>query len=259
MLGLKAVEIPTDAVSGIDPEGLARALETNRIAACLFSSGFNNPLGCSVPDENRAAILRLLASREVPLIEDDTYGELFLGRDPVRPYSAFDGDGRVIYCGSFSKTIAPGYRVGWIAATRFMDRALEHKFATSLACPTLQQAALAEFLATGGFDRHLRRLRRAFSSGIANMSYTVGRAFPSGTRLSRPAGGFTLWLELPGQSDARTLLSKAMKAGIYFAPGDLFSADRRFSHCLRLSCGYGWEPRIREAVERLGQLARSVV
>jgi len=259
MLQLRAVELPTDAVTGVDVSGLRKALDNNQIAACLLSSSFNNPLGCSVPDENRLEILRALARKKVTLIEDDTYGELFFSRAPVRPYGAFDGDGRVIYCGSFSKTIAPGYRVGWIATRRFMDRVLEHKFATTLAGPMLQQTALSEFMASGGFEGHLRRLRRAFASAVASMSDAVAQSFPAGTRLSRPVGGFTLWVQLPTPVDTRALLSKALEIGICFAAGDVFLADRRFSSCLRLSCGHGWEPRMRDAIARLGALAKAEI
>lgn len=257
-LGLKALELPTDAASGVDISALARALKQNRIAACLFSSSFNNPLGCSVPDANRVAILDLLSAKKIPLIEDDTYGELFFGHDRVRPYSAFDRRGNTIYCGSFSKTIAPGYRLGWIATDRLMDHVLEQKFSTTLSSPALSQAALADFLSSGRYDGHLRRLRRIFATSIANMSLSVSQHFPAATRLSRPAGGFALWVELAGRYDTRRLLSKAMEVGIYFAPGDVFSADGRFRNCLRLSCGYGWEPRIQQAVERLGALAKSL-
>jgi DNA-binding transcriptional MocR family regulator len=257
MMQLRAVALPTDAVTGVDIAGLTKALAGNPIAACLLSSSFNNPLGCSGPDESRSEIVRALARKKVTLIEDDTYGELFFGREPVRPYSAFDTDGRVIYCGSFSKTIAPGYRVGWIATRRHMDRVLEHKFTTTLANPLLQQAALAEFMASGGFEGHLRRLRRAFASGIAAMSEAIAQSFPAGTRLSRPAGGFALWVQFPTPVDTRALLSKALDIGVCFAPGDVFSADQRFGDCLRLSCGYGWGPRMRDAIVRLGALFAS--
>src|SRR5262249_16520402 len=156
-LGLKALELPTDASTSVDLSALGRALERRSVRACLFSSSFNNPLGCTMPEEKKAALLQLLAQHDVPLIEDDIYGDIYFGQERPKPFSALDRYGNTIYCSSFSKTLAPGYRVGWIATERHMKRILETKSASTLCGPALPQAALAEFLATGGYDSHLRR------------------------------------------------------------------------------------------------------
>jgi DNA-binding transcriptional MocR family regulator len=258
-LGLKAFELPTDSGAGIDLAALERALDGNAIKACLFSSSFNNPLGSTMSDEKKLAVLALLARHGVPLIEDDIYGDIYFGDERPRPFMALDRSGATIYCSSFSKTIAPGYRIGWIATSRHMDRVLAHKFALTLCGPALPQAAIADFLSSGGYDNHLRRIRRVFANNIGRMSRAVDRSFPRGTRVSQPAGGFVLWIELPKSVKTRALFQAALDRGVCFAPGDVFSASNRYGNCLRLSCGHPWDARIERAVETLGALANGAV
>ena len=254
-LDLRALELPTDATSGVDLASLARALEATTVKACLFASSFNNPLGCTMSDERKRAVLELLAKHRVPLIEDDIYGDIYFGEERPRPFTALDPLGNTIYCSSFSKTIAPGYRVGWIAPGRHMARVLDNKFALTMCGPALPQAALAEFLSSGGYDSHLRRVRRTFRENIDRMMRTIDRAFPRGTRVSRPDGGFVLWLELPKPVASRELFEAALKKGICFVPGDVFSTSGRYANCLRVSCGSIWHPRIERGLETLGALA----
>jgi DNA-binding transcriptional MocR family regulator len=231
---MKALELPTDAIDGIDLAALERALEAGEVKACLLSSSFNNPLGCTMSEDRKLAVLKVLARHDVPLIEDDIYGDLYFGKERPRPFMALDRRGNTLYCSSFSKTIAPGYRIGWIATRRYMQSILEDKFATTLCGPALPQAALADFLSSGGYDNHLRRIRRVFGDGLACMMHTVDASFPKGTRVTQPAGGFVLWIELPKPLSSRELLDEALEHGICFAPGEVFSAARRYANCLRL-------------------------
>jgi DNA-binding transcriptional MocR family regulator len=254
-LGLKAFELPTDAENGVDLLALSRALDRKTVAACLFASSFNNPLGCTMPDSRKLAVLQLLKKHGAPLIEDDIYGDIYFGAERPKPFGALDPAADTIYCSSFSKTIAPGYRIGWLAAGRHMQAILQQKLACTLATPALTQAALADLLSCGGYESHLRRVRRVFAENIDRMTRTIERSFPSGTRVSRPAGGFVLWVELPQPADTRELFAEAVQRGICFAPGDVFSASDRYRHCLRLSCGYGWDHRIEGGLETIGALA----
>jgi DNA-binding transcriptional MocR family regulator len=254
-LDLKALELPTHAANGIDLDALANALKRTSIQACLFSSSFNNPLGCTMPEEKKIAVLKLLAKHDVPLIEDDIYGDIYFGSERPKPFMALDPRGSTIYCSSFSKTLAPGYRVGWIATGRYMDRVLRGKFALTLSGAALPQAALADFLASGGYDSHLRRIRRVFEENIDQMTRVIEKAFPPGTRVSRPHGGFVLWLELPKRLKSRELFGRALERGICFAPGDIFSASDRYAHCLRLSCGHHWDAKIEKGLMTLGEIA----
>jgi DNA-binding transcriptional MocR family regulator len=254
-LNLRALELPTDAATGVDIAALAQALKSRRIAACLFSSSFNNPLGCTMPDAKKLAVLDLLARHRVPLIEDDIYGDIYFGNDRPRPFVALDRRGDAIYCSSFSKTVAPGYRIGWIAPGRRMQKVLERKLALTLTSPALTQVALADFLSSGGYDSHLRRIRRAFQYNIVQVTRTIERTFPEGTKVTRPAGGFVLWLELPRPLKSSELFRRALEKGICFAPGDVFSPSGRYHNCLRISCGYHWSAWIERGITLLGALA----
>jgi DNA-binding transcriptional MocR family regulator len=257
-LGLKALELPTDAVHGIDPAALKTVLERKAVKTCLFSSSFNNPLGCTMPNEKKLRVLALLARYRATLIEDDIYGDIYFGSQRPVPFIALDRFANtIIYCSSFSKTVAPGYRIGWLATKRAaqMQGALERKLAFTLSGPPLLQVAFAEFLSSGGYDKHLRRIRRVFEDTIGRMSRAVERSFPEGTRVSRPAGSFVLWLELPKSVRTAALFDQALNNGICFVPGDAFSVSGRYGHCLRLSCGHAWNDRIENGVMKLGKLA----
>jgi DNA-binding transcriptional MocR family regulator len=257
-LGMRALEVPANAGTGVDLALLQDALQHHRVKACLFVTSFSNPLGSLMPDDAKRDLVRLLARHDVPLIEDDIYGDLHFDGARPRPARAFDRQGLVMLCGSFSKTLAPGYRVGYVAPGRYRDKVERLKFAQSVATATLPQMAIADFLENGGYERHLRRLRRALQEQVGRVSDSVAEHFPAGTRISRPRGAFLLWVEMPPGKSALVLHDRALARGISIAPGPIFSAKQRFSSCLRLSCGWPWSPRIEGAIKTLGKLARDL-
>jgi len=259
VLGMKALELPSDPARGINVGALARLLETESVAACMLSSSFNNPMGSAMSNADKQALLALLARHGVPLIEDDVYGDFHFGRDRPMPFMALDGGANTIYCSSFSKTLAPGYRIGWIAPGSYAQKVMESKLAFSLCSPVLPQVALADYLTSGDYDAHLRRMRRTLEENVVRMTRTIEASFPSETKVSRPKGGFALWLELPKGFDSRALFDRALEQGICFAPGDVFSAGRRFRNCLRLSAGSVWSERVEDGVRRLGKLAKALL
>jgi DNA-binding transcriptional MocR family regulator len=191
-MGLKVLEIPSSAEEGMNLEVLSYAIKHTPVHACIVIANFNNPLGCVMPDEKKRALVALLAEHEIPLIEDDVYGDLYYG--PSRPTStkAYDEKGLVLYCSSFSKTLAPGYRVGWIVAGRYRQKVEDLKSLLNIATASPTQLAIAEFLANGGYDHHLRKVRRVYARQMAQVQSAIGRYFPQGTRVSRPEGGFVL-------------------------------------------------------------------
>ena len=254
-LHLKAVEVATDPAEGVDLAALAELLARQKVAACWFMPSFQNPLGALMPVAKRQALVALLAQHGVPLIEDDVYGELHTGTRRPPPAKAFDQQGGVLHCSSFSKCLAPGYRVGWAAAGRYAPQVERLKMMTSLATAIPPQLALADYLAQGGYDRHLRRLREALAAQRTHALKLVERHFPAGTRVTRPEGGYFLWLELPPQVDALALHQRARAASISTAPGVLFSADHRFTHHLRLNVGHPGDARFDDAIRTLGRLA----
>jgi DNA-binding transcriptional MocR family regulator len=253
-LGLKVLEIPSTPREGLSVEVLAYALRQHPVRACLVIANFNNPLGSVMPDERKAELVRLLRSHDVPLIEDDVYGELGFG--PYRPTAtkAFDEDGLVLHCSSFSKTLAPGYRVGWIAPGRYLEKVQRMKAVFSLASASPTQLAVAEFLTSGGYDRHLRALRRTYAAQLGHVRAAIARWFPEGTRVTRPEGGFVLWVELPPEVDGLALHQRALHRGIAVAPGSLFTTSDRYRNCVRVS-GAFWSDRIRDAIRTLGGIA----
>jgi DNA-binding transcriptional MocR family regulator len=255
---LRAVEVATHPRHGVDPDSLADVLAKHPVRACWFMTNFQNPLGSLMPDERKEALVRLLACHGVPLIEDDVYGELYFSDRRPRPAKAFDRDGLVLHCGSFSKCLAPGYRVGWVAAGRHARRIERLKLMTTLSAAIPSQEAVADYLRQGGYDHHLRRLRRRLADEQRAVLAGIERHFPAGTRVTRPEGGYFLWVELPPAVDALALHRLALAERIGIAPGHLFSADRRFSHCVRLNCGHPDDTRVAPAVETLGRLATAL-
>lgn len=254
-MGRKVVEIPTRADTGMDLVALEEALKKAPIKACIAIPNFDNPMGSLMPDEGKEKLVRLLARHDAPLIEDDVYGDLAYDGSRPRPAKAFDRDGRVLLVGSVSKTLAAGYRVGWIAPGRYQAAVERLKFSQSVSTPTLLQMAVAEYLDGGGYDRHLRQLRARAASQVARFREAVGACFPEGTRVSEPKGGFFLWVELPAAVDALALQQDALRKGIAIAPGPIFSARHRYASCVRLSCGFPWSDRFDAAVRTLGELA----
>ncbi|HUJ26981.1 MAG TPA: PLP-dependent aminotransferase family protein [Myxococcales bacterium] len=257
-MGLRAVEIPAIPGAGMDLEALERALGKCRLAAVVAVTNFTNPAGSVMSNENKERLVRMLAARGVPLVEDDIYGDLSFAPERPRAAKSWDKKGLVMLCGSFSKTLAPGWRVGWVAAGRCHERVNQLKFSHSVATAQLQQLALADFLDRGHYDRHLRSLRKSVAATVASMADAAARWFPEGTRISRPEGGAALWLELPGRASGLEFWKRALEAKVAVAPGAIFSPRGRFEKFVRLSCGVLWSAHVDAAIASLGRIAREL-
>lgn len=255
-LGLKAIEVATDPRDGIDLAALETAFARHRPTACWVMTNFQNPLGSAMDDDKKRALVDLVTRYRIPLIEDDVYNELYFdGRRPV-PTKAFDADGWVLHCSSFSKTLAPGYRIGWVTAGRFAQHVARQKLTASLATSMPVQLALARYLGRGSFERHLRGLRATLRQQRDQYTAAIAEHFPAGTRVSRPGGGYFLWVELPSQVDSLALHQQAMIAGISLAPGPMFSAAGAFRHCVRINAGHPCDAPVVDALREIGRLAR---
>lgn len=252
--GLKALEIPTDPRTGISVEALDLATREGRVAACLLVSNASNPLGSVMPDENKRRFARLTAERGVAVIEDDVYGDLHFGDARPWPIKAFDTTGNVLLCSSFSKSLSPAMRIGFVAAGRWRSQVALQKTISSGGTNPVTQQVLAEYLESGAYDRHLRALRRAYRQQVDAMVAAVTRHFPAATCLARPQGGFVLWVELPEGIDTTALHDRAIADGVAYVPGEMFSASGMYRNCLRLNCGNPHTPEIEAAVGRLGRL-----
>ncbi len=258
-LGMKALEIPTHPRDGVSLEALELALDRENVKACLVMPNVSNPMGSTMPDAAKRRLVHMLAERDIPLIEDGVYNALHFGATPPYAAKAYDRKGTVMFCSSFTKSIAPGLRVGWVVPGRYYEQVRILKFMSTGGMPELLQLAIAEFLENGGHDRHRRFVQRAYARLTALGQSAIARHFPAGTRVTRPSGGFVLWVELPKGCDAVELYEEAMKERIGFAPGPMFSATDRYHNCLRLSCAVPWTARIEAGYARLGELAHRLL
>ena len=251
-LGMLAIEVETCPEEGVTIAELDRTLSEHSVKACMFSTTLGNPLGVTMADEDRMRLVKVLEKHDVALIEDDVYGDLrFDGYRPT-PAQFLNSTARIITCGSFSKTAAPGYRIGWVAAGTMIDRIAQLKRAFSCSSGLLQQMTLADFLGSGDYNRHLKLLRPVLQRNAERMSALIADYFPKETRTSRPMGGSVIWLELPKSIDAVQLLDDSIAAGISIAPGNIFSPCSCYSNFIRLSYGHPWGQRTEDAIEWLG-------
>ena len=258
-LGLKAVEIPVDPATGLDLEYLEKAMKTVQIKACLFVTNFSNPSGSDMSAERKKQLVDLLSEKEIPLIEDNIYGEMYFGKTRPVTCKSYDTKGLVLMCSSISKTLAPGYRVGWCIPGRYMDAVLHQKLMSTVSSASPTQAAIANFFETGRYDLHMRNLRKALHTQCLRYMQAIAAFFPADTKISRPAGGFVLWIELNHQVDALELFHEALSQGISIAPGHIFSADARFSHHIRISFGEPYSPAIEKSLRTLGKIASRLI
>lgn len=253
-LGLQVIELPTHPQTGVEVDALKEVLTKGQVQACLLVSNFNNPLGSLMPDEHKQEVVRLIQHFGVPLIEDDLYGEVYFGPERPRSCRSFDDSGLVLWCSSVSKTLAPGYRVGWVAPGKFREEVLRLKLYHSIAGTTITQEVIAGFLETGRYAHHLRGLRHILQANALRYTRAIAEYFPEGTKVSRPQGGFMLWLELAEQVDSVALYERAMRQNISIAPGNMFSLQDQYRNCMRLSYGMPWNEKLEDALRRLGKL-----
>jgi DNA-binding transcriptional MocR family regulator len=253
-LGMKVLEVPTDQCNGVSLKHLEVALKQKQVNACLFTLNFNNPLGNCMPDEHKKQLVEMLARHQIPLIENDLLGDLYFGSR--RPCSAkvFDKEGLVLFCSSFSKTLAPSYRVGWCAPGRYQEQVEYLKFLTSVTTSSLTQMVVAEFLQSGGYDQHLRHIRKAYSEQVQRVLQAVDTYFPTDTQTIKPTGGFVLWVQLPKLLDSLKLQRLALTECISIAPGTIFSSNGEYHNFIRLNCGNPWSPVIEQGLITLGRL-----
>jgi len=255
-LGLRVIEIPSRPEGGISPQDLADAINQYDVKACIFNLNFSNPDGSVVPDEAKKEIVELLAAKSIPLIEDDVSGDIHFGPNRPQVCMKYDKKGTVMLCSSYSKTIAPGYRIGWLIPGKYFERAQGIKVDTSVCSASPPQVAVAEFLRTGRYERHLKRLRAAIETHMHTMQLAISRYFPPETKVTRPAGGLALWVELPENTDSRDLFFRARAQGIGIMPGLICSTFEKYKNFIRLTCCGIWNKEIEGGIEKLGQMVR---
>jgi DNA-binding transcriptional MocR family regulator len=257
-IGMRAVPVATDGKNGIDLPSLNAVIEAGQVAGAIIMPNFQNPMGFEMPEERKRALVDLMASHQLPMIENDVYGELHYSEQRPRPLKTFDRNGLVLYCSSFSKSLSPEHRIGWTLPGRYRQAVERLKFLNTVSTPSHPQRAIAEYLQNEGYDFHLRRLRKTLSQQERIMRATVLRFFPPGTQCSEPAGGYLLWVRLPRGVQAMDLHVRAQAAGISVAPGNMFSTDDAFGNCIRLNYSFSWDREIEQAVRLLGEIAHEL-
>lgn len=258
-LGLKILELPTSPQTGVDMDSLKKIVQKTKLAACIFVSNFNNPFGSLMPDEHKKEAVKLLAKYNIPLIEDDIFGDLYFGDKRPTCCKSYDEAGMVLWCSSVSKTLAPAYRVGCVAAGQFKNEVMKTKLFHSLSSTPITHEAIGSFLETGRYEAHLRKLRKTLYTNYLQFVRVIGESFPAGTKLSRPQGGLSLWVELPGAIDTIELYNTAVSKKINFYPGAMFTLQKQFSNCMRLTYGLEWNEKTETGLRTLARLAKAAL
>ncbi len=258
-LGLKVVEISSDPVTGIDLDYLQKAIKKFPVKACVFIPSFNNPFGSCMPDENKKKLVEIITKHNIPLIEDDIYGELYFGKKRPKTCKYYDTKGMVMYCTSLSKSLSPGYRIGWTIPGKYFEQVKQMKRIQNISSPTLTQAAMAHFLKHGRYEYHLKNLRKALHTQSLRYVQAIIKHFPADTKVSRPHGGFILWLELNKKVNAFKLRTEAMKQQISIVPGKIFSTGNNYSNCIRISFGKPWNNEVEAGLMLLGNMIKGMI
>ena len=258
-LGLNVIEMPTHPQTGIELEALKKIILTKKLKLVLLVSNFSNPLGSLMPDESKKEVVRLLSHHDIPLIEDDIYGELYFGKSRPTCCKTYDESGHVLWCSSVSKTLAPGYRVGWVAPGKYKEQLLKLKLHHTVSSPSLNHEAIAYFLENGRYEAHLRKLRQALHTTYLNYVRVIGESFPEHTKLSRPQGGLSLWIELDKRINTTDLHYSLLNHKISIAPGNMFTLGDQYKNCMRLAYGLPWNVQLENKLKLLGKLIKSTL
>jgi len=238
---LRILEVPSFLDDGMDISVLEALLQEHPIAAVFATPNFGNPLGSLMPLASRQRLVEILAEREIPLIEDDIYSDLSYDQRPVPPCKSFDRKGLVLHCSSFSKSLSPGLRVGWMAAGRFVGSALTCKVASTYCTSLLSQTIIGEFLREHRYSLVVAKAAAAYRKNVGSMVACVKRNFPAGSVVTEPSGGFLVWIQMPEGIESRHLLELSLNEGISFDPGYKYSAhalycNRQEHRCHRGGC-----------------------
>jgi len=255
-LGLKVLELPTHPATGVEIDALKKVI--NKIDLCLLVPNFNTPFGSCMPEENKKEVVALLAKHGVPLIEDDIYGDLYFGTQRPKCCKTFDEEGNVLLCSGFSKTLAPGYRVGWVVPGKHKEQILKLKFVHALSSSSITHEAVANFLASGRYDIHLRKMRASLQQNYIRYIDAITEFFPEGTKVSRPQGGLALWVEFDKKVNTSDLFDIAIKQKISIAPGRMYTLQDQFENCMRVSLGLLVTEEVRGKLKVLGRVVKGM-
>lgn len=257
-LELKIATVPSHPEEGISIEDVKEICGKVSVKACVFVSNFNNPDGASINTETKKELAAFASTFQIPIIEDDIYGELFLTGKRPDTIKTYDKDGWVLYCSSFTKTLMPGFRIGWCAAGRFIEQVARIKSMQNHSCSTFDQLVILQLLNSGIFERHLQKFRLELHKNLNQTIDFIEHYFPDGTKITRPKGGVMIWIELPEYINATDFLDTAFEQDISYAPGEIFSSKGDYQNYIRISYCSLWEQKTEKALMKLGKLFSNI-
>jgi len=255
-LGMKVVEVYTCTENGVCVIDLEKVLKKHNVKACLFTTTVNNPLGSMMTNNERKNIVKLIEKYDVPLIEDEVYSELYFTDEKPKPAELYSKKGLVMTCSSFSKTASPGYRIGWLIAGKYEEKAKSIKRAQSCSTSMLPQWTLTDYLMSGEYDKHLQILRRKLQYNCERMRALITEHFPKEVCISKPKGGGVLWVRCRSHVDTSLLFQEAIDNGVSFAPGSIFSPSGKYNNFMRISFAVQWSDSVTEAIAKLGDIVK---
>ncbi len=255
-LGLKAIEVRVDAKKGHSLTQLESLFEQHDVKACWLMTNFHNPTGTSLSDEEKHRVVDLANQHDVYLIEDDAYAELYFGEKKPMSLKSFDTHERVLHCGSLSKSLCPGYRLGWVINKRFNEPIQKLQLMSTLSGSAPIQQGVAHYLQNDSYDNHLRKLRKTLQQRQQRFIALLEQHLPAQVDFYVPQGGYFLWLTLPKGTSSKALYHALLAEQVTIAHGKLFSLDAQFENCLRLNTSLAMDEHVEQAIRKLSDLLR---
>lgn len=258
-LRLKVIEIPVHAESGFDVAFLKRATEHTMLKAIVLTPNFHNPTGALLADADKKELLTIAQSRDIPIIENDVFGDLnFSGNRPSNIQS-MDNSGLVMTFSSFSKTLAPGIRLGWLSPGRFFKQAEQLKFSLGSTVSPIYQETIAKLLASSSYDRHVRKFRMQLAAQSYHTINLISEFFPESTRMSQPKGGYSIWLKMEKKVNMKLFYKHCEQNGIRFTPGSAFSFSSVFEQHFRIIFANKYTVQREEMLKMAGKIAQDCI
>lgn len=257
-LNLKIIEIPVNYQDGFDIEYLKKVCETNTIKALVVTPNFHNPTGILMKEETKKDLAELAENFQFPIIENDIYGDIYFSEKRPTCIKSFDQKGWVITVSSFSKTLAPGIRLGWLNAGKFYAQAEKSKFSLGRTVSPIYQELMIKLLIKNSYDRHLRSFRKKLNQQAMLLLNTLRTYFPKDSYFHQPEGGYSIWGELPERIDMDKFYEYCEKNRILFTPGNTFSVSGEYKRCFRIVFAEYMNTESLELIKKAGEKAREL-
>lgn len=255
-LGLKVIEVPVNHHNGFDLEYFQKACAENNVRALVVTPNFHNPTGIMMSDETKKELLRIAEARQVCIIENDIYSDLYFGEERPSSIKSFDHKGLVMIYSSFSKTLAPGIRLGWLYAGHYYSRAERTKFVLGRTVSPIYQELVLKLLQENRYERHLRSFRKKLHQQAVQLLGTLRKYFPQDSYFPQPQGGYSIWGQMPENIDMQKFYQYCEDHKVLFTPGDTFSLTDQYSHHFRIVFAERITPESILLLEKMGEKAK---